>query len=326
MENWNNIIGWLLSIITATGNSFAVFFIAKNRRLHSSANLFALSLAVADFGVGIAVFPSGYFCNHPTACNLRVYMAFFWFFLHSSVTNLCTLTLDRYIAIVHPLKYNTSMTERRPGMVILIAWLIPFAISLSLFVGMYATNNRTAWKALRLTGVSAFDIVSCVLLFYAVVRILVAARAQSNQVCEIELQLQSNVSSTQAGTSRRRRTPNTARLIIALVVFFLGCYVIVNILVLCASFSCEVSGEKGGHIVTGLLVLNSAVNPMVYTLLKRDIKREISLFIAHMSILGRPYHKPTVIAQPGRRAEPNQLNSVGEPRPKQTGSTEGESC
>ena len=219
------------------------------------------------------------------------------------------------------------MTERRPGMVILIAWLIPFAISLSLFVGMYATNSRTAWKVLRLTGVSAFDIVLCVLLFYAVVRILVAVREQSHQVCEIEQQLQFNVSSTEVVTSHRRRTPNTARLIIALVVFFLGCYVIVNISVLCETFSCEVSGEKAGHVVTQcLLVLNSAVNPMVYALLKRDIKREISLFISHMSILGRPCLKPTVIAQPGRRAEPSQLNSVGEPRPKQTGSTESESC
>ena len=201
-------------------------------------------------------------------------------------------------------------------MVILIAWLIPLAISLSLFVGMYATNSRTAWKVLRLTGVSAFDIVSCVLLFYAVVRILVAARKQSNQVFEIELQLQSNVSSTEAVTSRRRRIPNTARLIIALVVFFLGCYVIVNISVLCETFSCEVSGEKAGHVLICLLVLNSAVNPMVYALLKRDIKREISLFISHMSILRRPCLKPNVIVQPGRRAEPSQLNSAQRQRAK----------
>ena len=77
---------------------------------------------------------------------------------------------------------------------------------------------------MRLTGVSAFDIVSCVLLFYAVVRILLAARAQSHQVYETELQLQSNFSSTGAGTSRRRRTPNASRFIISLVVFFLGCF------------------------------------------------------------------------------------------------------
>ena len=286
MENLLNSIGWLLSIVTATGNGFVIFIVAKNRRLYSSANWFVLSLAVADFGVGIAVFPSSYFCYYSMACNSRVYMAFFWFFLHSSVTNLCSLTWDRYTAIVHPFRYITSTTERRPGMVILIAWLIAFAISLSLFVGMYATTSKTALKVLRLTGVSAFDIVFCALLFYAVVRILVVARAQSHQEAEeaaIELQLSSNVSSTppeSAENLRRRRNRNTSRFIIALVVFFLGCYLVVTCLVLCTTFSCRVA-DNASQLLVLLLVLNSAVNPLVYAFLKRDIKAEIK------SLLGR---------------------------------------
>ena len=330
MENWFNVIGWLLSVLTATGNGFVILLIAKTRRLHSSANWFILSLAAADFGVGIAVYPTGYFCYNPImACNTTVYMAFFWFFLHSSVSNICTLTWDRYVAIVHPFKYNTSMTKRRPRVVILIAWLFPFVISLSLFVGMYVTNSETAWKVLRTIGVSAFDIVSCVLLFCAVVRILVAASAQSHQVCETELQLQCNFSSPEAVTSRRRRTPNTALFIIALVVFFLGCYVMVNFSVLCQTFSCPVSAKNVGHVVTCLLVLNSAVNPLVYALLKKDIKREIGLLISHMSncsrSMGRLNRKPTIMGQLGQREEPSCLNSVGELRLKQNGHRGSES-
>ena len=277
-ENWLNFIGWLLSVVTATGNTFVVFLVAKNRRLHSSANWFVLSLAVADFGVGIVVFPSSYFCKYSMACNMTVQMAFYWFFLHSSVTNLCFLTYDRYTAIVHPLRYNTFMTERRPGMVILTAWLIPFAISLSLLVGMYATNSNTALNALRLIGVSAFDIISCALLFYAVVRVLVVARAQSHQDAAMELHVQPSHSTTEAATSRRRRKHNTAPFIIALVVLFLGCYIVATFLVLCKIFSCQVS-DKAGQVLTILLVLNSAVNPLVYAFLKSDIKMEISRLI-----------------------------------------------
>ncbi|XP_078366070.1 octopamine receptor beta-2R-like [Oculina patagonica] len=278
MENWLNILGWLLSIVAVSGNGFVVFLVTKRRRLHSPANWFVLSLAVADFGVGIAVFPSSYFCNNPKACNSRVYMAFFWFFLHSSVTNLCTLTWDRYNAIIHPFKYNTSMTKRRTGMVILTAWLIPLAISLSLLVGMYATDSETVLKILRVTGVSAFDIISCVLLFYAVVRILAIARAQLRHESTIERQIESSCSSTGAVISRRRKRQNSAPFIIALVVFFLVCYIVVNYLVLCLTFSCRVSGNAG-QIVTSLLVLNSAVNPLVYAFLKKDIRRQISVML-----------------------------------------------
>jgi len=284
METLLYSIGWLFSIATVLGNGVVVFLVAKNRRLHStSANKFVLSLAVADLSVGIVVFPSSYFCNYSAACDLNVKRAFFWFFLHSSVTNLCALTWDRYIAIVHPLKYNTSMTERRPGMVVLLAWSIPFAISLSLLVGNYATTSKTAENVLQLTCVSAFDIICCASLFYTVVRVLVVARAQSHQEAEetaIELQVQFTNSSTENANSRRRRKKhNTARFIIAIVAFFLGCYVVVNSFVLCNTFSCYNFSDTAGQISVLLLTLNSSVNPLVYAFLKKDIKMEINKLI-----------------------------------------------
>ena len=280
MEALLNSIGWLLSITTVLGNGVVVLVVTKSRRLHSaSANKFVLSLAVADFSVGIAIFPSSYFCNYSAACNLNVQRAFFWFFLHSSVTNLCTLTWDRYIAIVHPLKYNTSMTERRPGIVILIAWLIPFVISLSLLVEVYAATSNIAHTVSLLTGVSAFDIICCVFLFSTVVRILVVARAQSHKEADeaaIEQQIQFTHSSAENENSRRRRKKHkTASFIIALVAFFLGCYVVVNYLILCITFSCHNLSDNAGQILIIFLVLNSSVNPLVYAILKKDIKKEI---------------------------------------------------
>ena len=302
MEDLLNILGWLLSVVTVIGNGFVALLIAKNHRLYSSANWFVLSLAVADFGVGIAVFPSSYLCNYSMACNLRVYVAFFWFFLHSSVTNLCSLTWDRYIAIVHPLKYNISMTERRPGMVILIAWLIPFAISLLLMVGMYATKSHIVLKFLRIAGVSALNIISCALLFYGVVRILIAARAQSRQVSATELQVQRFTSSHPCNQStvtelatppRNRKKHNTAPFVIALVMFFLGCYLVVHYLVLCMAFSCHQLSDDTAQLVICLLVVNSAVNPLVYALLKNDIKMEISKLICR----GNNYLQGTFIRE-----------------------------
>ena len=291
-----NFFGWFLSIVTTIGNGFVAFLVVKNRQLHSSANWFVLSLAVADFIVGLVVFPSGYFCYNTMACNKIAYMAVFWFAVHASVTNLCALTWDRYIAIVHPFKYNTSMTARRPGMVILIAWVIPLAISLSLLVGMVATSSNTVLKILRVTGVSAFDIMSCVLLFYAVVRILVVARAQSKQESSLKRQLRSNHrSNTEDGTPRRRNKHDTAAgFIIAIILFFLGCYVVVNYLVLCFTFSCHESEERG-QVVSLLLIINSAVNPWVYAFLKKDIKSKIKKLIYRKKFGEQHSHSNTVL-------------------------------
>ena len=291
MEGRFNIFGWLLSVLAAAGNGFVVFLIVKNRRLHCPANWFVLSLAVADFGVGIVVFPVSYLCNlNSKPCNMRVHIAFYWLVVHSSVTNLCSLAWDRYTAIVHPFRYITSMTVRRPRIVILVAWLIPLGISLAMVLGMYITNSQTAWKVLRLTGVSAFDILSCALLFYVVVRILVVTRAQSLQNAAIEAvkrnlkpieqQSQQDRTSLETALPCRRQKHNAARFIIALLTFFLGCYVVINYLVIHITvFEPEEVTNKAGWILTVLLITNSAVNPLVYAFLKRDIRKEITRLI-----------------------------------------------
>ena len=216
-----------------------------------------------------------------------IHNAAYWFFVNSSIANLCILTWNRYTSIVHPFKYISSMTARHPGRVILLAWLIPLMISPSLVLGMHVTSSPTALKVLRLTGVSGFDILSCALLIYAVVRILVVVRAQllkdsarwliKRELVSSQPEDQVNKSSIETVYLRGPKH-NSARFIIAIVVFFLGCQVAINYLVLRYMFVSE-RPKYVGLVVTILLIANSAVNPLVYAFLKQDIKKEIARFI-----------------------------------------------
>ena len=150
---------------------------------------------------------------------------------------------------------------------------------------MYATNSLTVLKILRLIGVSAFDILSCALLLHGACRILFTAREkrredsaiESNQrvvSSKIELQEQQNQSSAEFASRRRPKKHNTARFLIAIVSFFLGYHAVINYLVLRIIFSDDVS-DTASKVLTLLLVLNSAVNPLVYAFMKRDIKLEL---------------------------------------------------
>ena len=284
MKVWYYICGWFVSVLTVLGNGFIVVFVAKTRCLHSQSNWFVLSLAVADFGVGLIIFPSSYASlRDPTAATAFskwIYIAAYWFLVHSSVTNLCILTWDRYTAIVHPLRYITSIIMRRPGKIILLAWLIPLLISLYLFLGMFADSSPTVSKVLRLTGVSGFDILCSSLLIYAVVRILVVVRSQSLQNSALESlrkELHTRAKLT-TPPSPIRRKHSSARFIIAIVVFFLACNVVKNYLILRIMFVSDAS-DNVTLLVTVLLVANSAANPLVYACLKRDIKRELTRLI-----------------------------------------------
>ena len=279
MEWWLQFFGWFLTFLTVLGNCSVILLISINRRLYCSANWFVLSLAVADFAVGAAVFPMGYICKYATNCNMRLFVAFYWFFLHSSTTNLCALILDRYIILVYPFKYPTSMVARKPGTVIVFSWFIPLTISTSLVLGPYATRSPVFLKVLHITGVSGLEIISCLLLFYAVVRILLVQAKQNYAMKSIERQIRHNQALIRSSIPRRRKRASAVGFVIAIALFCFGCYVIVNYLILCLSFSCSSLSyhdhEELVSICTLLLIGNSAVNPLVYALLKRDIKREL---------------------------------------------------
>ena len=110
MEIWIWILGWSLSILTMAGNGFVIFIVCRKRQLRTKTNAFVVSLAVADFFVGMSVVPTEFFCNVASGCNRQdekynLIISFICgLFLYASAVNLCSLVLDRYIAVVKPLK------------------------------------------------------------------------------------------------------------------------------------------------------------------------------------------------------------------------------
>ena len=69
MESWFWILGWILSILTITGNGFIVLLVSCQRKLRTKTNALIVSLSVADFCVGAFVVPSLFSCHIRGGCN-----------------------------------------------------------------------------------------------------------------------------------------------------------------------------------------------------------------------------------------------------------------
>ena len=54
------------------------------------------------------------------------------FTFYASGTNLVSLVLERYVAVVKPLKYLTFMKRRRVIQMVLTSWGIPFLFAVTL--------------------------------------------------------------------------------------------------------------------------------------------------------------------------------------------------
>ena len=103
---WALITGWILAVLTVVGNGLVIFLITTRLNLRNTTNWFVLSLAVVDFGVGAVYYPRLSFCSiHDATCVndvVKIAYPIGVLFLCASVTNLCALTLDRYLAVVTP--------------------------------------------------------------------------------------------------------------------------------------------------------------------------------------------------------------------------------
>ena len=78
-----------------------------------------------------------------------------WLFAYVSIMNLCSLVLDRYVAVVKPLKYVNFMTTRRITKLIFFSWVIPI-FGLSLFVFLSWCMHQTGFSSATVVPQSKF--------------------------------------------------------------------------------------------------------------------------------------------------------------------------
>jgi hypothetical protein len=105
------------------------------------------------------------------------------------------------------------------------------------------------------------------------IRILLTARRHARQTANQIAQL--NYNQYSHNSKARNRTERSVRVIGAVVLLFVGCWLLDIYKSICWHFYICKLKSNTVYVSTVLLYLNSAVNPVVYALLKHDFKREI---------------------------------------------------
>ena len=166
METWFWILGWFLSILTIAGNGFIIFLVCSKRQLRTKTNAFVVSLAVADFCVGMSVVPSMFICEIATGCTpqLSWISSLRLLFSYASVMNLCNLVVDRYIAVVKPLKYLTFMKRRRVIQMVSLSWVVLLVHRLVTLLNWYIFKKTHFWDFLNWVTVIFFELLPCFIL------------------------------------------------------------------------------------------------------------------------------------------------------------------
>ena len=198
------------------------------------------------------------------------------------MTNLCSLTVDRYIAIVTPLKYAVFKTQRGHLFLISAAWILPFAVHFVPFTWMYCAGMKNAVRTFLTVLLFVFKLPPFLLLFIACWKTLYIAQKQKKRESVQLTQLSFNGFCRQSVSTIRSQTQASpfAKALGIIVAIFLICYAIDIARLICYTFHCsKYIPWLVVNLQSLLFVFNSASNPIVYAFLKQDICRELKHFV-----------------------------------------------
>ena len=120
----------IIFIIGVLGNVMVCAVVCRTRSMHSTTNCYLVSLAVADTITLISSVPQEVLSYHilgdqwiwgPVGCTLFVYLQYLG--IDASALSLTAFTIERYIAICHPMKSKSICTVSRAKRIIFSCWL-----------------------------------------------------------------------------------------------------------------------------------------------------------------------------------------------------------
>ena len=277
---WFFILGWFFTVLAILGNAFVMYLIITRARLHVTTNWFVLSLALADLCVGLTYFPLLFISSYLQ--ELPIDHTGLWFklnhtFLYSSSTNLCALTADRFLAITMPLKYTVLMTKKQLLISLASAWITPLILFTIPSIFTYSNNNASFTFISETFRVSVFQLTPSVLFVFVTWRLCCIAKDISRKESLLLAQIRFNLKPQENIQTIKKQGEKKAsvKMIVLIILLFVLCHVGGNYRCFCFVFELCVASENLKKVIHVLFIMNSAVNPLVYAVLKKDMKNEL---------------------------------------------------
>lgn len=284
----------VIAVIALFGNGMVVFLMTMRRRLRTKTNYMVVSLAISDLFVAIAIIPSFLTCMY-VKCDNNLSKLFYDAFLFISVCNLCCITFDRFLAVTRPLRYHSKMTRPIVITMIIVSWIVPSVMSIIPVTWQY---TDTSMEKVTLNNKIFYTVQVVVFMFFPCIIMLVAYAVIFNIAWKQTRHMRHIMSSlSRTNLSVAQKIPNTTTREAKATLKVFGTVVLV--FVLCWSLSAFRTIVSNYKLISSLpidlimtsrllLVANSAINPIIYALWKKDVKNEIRKLINKNTRMVRP--------------------------------------
>ncbi|XP_041941445.1 melanin-concentrating hormone receptor 1 [Alosa sapidissima] len=273
-----------ICLVGIVGNCIVIYTIVKRSKFRAQQtvpDIFIFSLSVVDllFLLGMPflihqLLGNGSWCFGATMCTIITALD-----SNSQIVStyiLTVMTLDRYLATVHPIRFNHVRTPRVAVVVVLLVWILSM-LSITpvwMYAGLMHLRDGSVGCALLLPD-PARDTY-----WYTLYQFVLAFALPLVIICVVFFKILQSVASTVAPLPQRSlrvRTRKVTRMAVAICLAFFLCWAPYYILQLAHlgvqrpsfAFLCTY------NVAISLGYANSCINPFLYIILSESFKRQL---------------------------------------------------
>ncbi|XP_068179611.1 opioid receptor, delta 1b [Antennarius striatus] len=311
----------LICVVGLVGNVLVMYGVVRYTKMKTATNIYIFNLALADaLATSTLPFQSAKYLmsTWPFGEPLcKIIIAIDYYNMFTSIFTLTMMSVDRYIAVCHPVRALDFRTPAKARIINVCIWILSSAVGIPVMV-MAVTNvtdkGSTACMLRFPKPEWYWDTVMkiCVFIFAFVIPVLVITICYGLMILRLK-----SVRLLSGSKEKDRNLRRITRMVLVVVAAFIICWTPIHIFIIVKTMveidRTNLMVMASWHLCIALGYINSSLNPVLYAFLDENFKRCFKDFcLPHRSRLEQTSfsrtrnstREPVSICAPAQRERP----------------------
>ncbi|KAJ8408947.1 hypothetical protein AAFF_G00239680 [Aldrovandia affinis] len=273
------VIYMVVSVVGLVGNCLVMYVIIRYTKMKTATNIYIFNLALADSLV-LATIPfqgtdvlMGFWPFGNVLCKVVISIDYYNMF--TSTFTLTMMSVDRYIAVCHPVKALDMRTPHKAKVINICIWILASAIGVpAMILGNVEVEPNGIECSLVLPHPHSYwepVCGTCVFLFSFLIPVAIISVCYSLMVKRLR-----SVRILSGSKEKDRNLRRITRMVLVVVAVFVVCWTPIQIMVLAKSLGVGLGSLLTVallHFCIALGYVSSSLNPVLYAFLDENFKR-----------------------------------------------------
>ncbi|XP_056094912.1 opioid receptor, delta 1b [Rhinichthys klamathensis goyatoka] len=271
----------VICVVGLFGNILVMYGVVRYTKMKTATNIYIFNLALADaLATSTLPFQSAKYLmgTWPFGELLcKVVLAIDYYNMFTSIFTLTMMSVDRYIAVCHPVRALDFRTPVKAKIINICIWILSSAVGIPvMYMAVTVTDKGKTVCMLKFpdSNLQYWDTVTkiCVFIFAFVVPVLVITICYGLMIFRLK-----SVRLLSGSKEKDRNLRRITRMVLVVVAAFIICWTPIHIFIIVRTVV-EINNKNllvatCWHLCIALGYMNSSLNPVLYAFLDENFKR-----------------------------------------------------